>query len=221
MGKIIVIEGTDCSGKETQTNALMASLKAEGFKVEKMSFPNYDSPSGKIVGGPYLGKSEICEGYFSEGSPNVDAKVSCLYYAADRRYNLNALLKAKEENDYLILDRYVYSSMAHQGGKIYDEKERKKIFDYISELEFNLLELPVPDIVILLYMPYEYATILKGNRTSLDQNEKDQNHLINAETTYIEIADLYKFNKVDCVKDGSIRTIEDISKEVLSIVTKK
>ena len=221
MGKIIAIEGTDCSGKETQTKILMENLEKQGFKVAKMSFPNYDSPSGKIVGGPYLGKEEICEGFFKEGSPNVDAKVSCLYYAADRRYNLDKLLKAKEDNDFLILDRYVYSNMAHQGGKEFDKEKRKKIFDFINTLEFDLLELPKPDIVLFLYMPYEYATILKGNRESLDQNEKDQNHLKNAEKTYIEISKLYGFKQIDCVKNNKIRTIEDISKEVLSKVNKK
>ena len=61
-GKLIVIEGTDCSGKETQTKLAMEKLKNEGIDVVRLSFPNYDSPTGKIVGGPYLGKSYISEG---------------------------------------------------------------------------------------------------------------------------------------------------------------
>ena len=32
-GKLIVIEGTDCSGKETQTNMLMDKLKADGYVI--------------------------------------------------------------------------------------------------------------------------------------------------------------------------------------------
>ena len=75
-GKLIVIEGTDCSGKETQSNLLIEKLKKENIRIEKFSFPNYNSPTGKIIGGPYLGKSYICEGWFEEGAPNVDPKVS-------------------------------------------------------------------------------------------------------------------------------------------------
>ena len=87
-GKLIVVEGTDCSGKETQTNLLLTNLHTDNIKVEKFSFPNYQSPTGKIIGGPYLGKSYICEGWFPEGAPQVDPKVAALYYAADRKYNI-------------------------------------------------------------------------------------------------------------------------------------
>ena len=70
-GKLIVVEGTDCSGKETQTNLLLERLREKGLKVKKYSFPNYNSATGKIVGGPYLGKSYICNGWFPEGSAVV------------------------------------------------------------------------------------------------------------------------------------------------------
>ena len=86
-GKIIVIEGTDCSGKETQSRLLEKRLNDEGIKCIRFGFPMYESPTGKIVGGAYLGKPEISEGLFPEGAPNVDPLVACLYYAADRKYN--------------------------------------------------------------------------------------------------------------------------------------
>ena len=85
-GKLIVIEGTDCSGKETQSKLLLERLKKEGFKIEAFAFPNYNSPTGRIIGECYLGKSE--NAVFPEGAPAVDPKVSSLYYAADRKYNI-------------------------------------------------------------------------------------------------------------------------------------
>ena len=88
-GKIIVIEGTDCSGKETQSVLLEKKLKEQGKKCIKFSFPMYDTPTGKVVGGAYLGKEEISKSYFEEGAVNVDPYVVCLYYAADRKYNIN------------------------------------------------------------------------------------------------------------------------------------
>ena len=87
-GKIIVIEGTDCSGKETQSILLEKRLIEENIKCIRFDFPNYNSPTGKIVGGAYLGKKEISNSYFEEGATNVDPYIACLYYAADRKYNI-------------------------------------------------------------------------------------------------------------------------------------
>lgn len=116
-GKLIVTKEQIDSGKETQTKLLVKYLKENNTKVFTMSFPNYDSPTGKIIGGPFLGKSYISNGYFPEGAPNVDPKVSSLYYAADRLYNLPIIQKKLNEGYTVILDRYVYSNMAHQAGK--------------------------------------------------------------------------------------------------------
>lgn len=218
-GKLIVIEGTDCSGKQTQSEKLIERLNNDGIDVVKYSFPDYETPTGKIVGGPYLGKSYICDGYFPEGAPNVDGKVASLYYAADRLYNINKIKKSLEEGKTVILDRYVESNMAFQGSKFNTKEERLKMFKWLEELEYNLLSLPRPDKVLFLYMPYEYACILKKNRKELpDQHELDENILRNAENTYLELANLYSFKKIDCVKDNEIRTIDDINNDVYESV---
>lgn len=220
-GKLIVIEGTDCSGKETQTKLLITKLKKEGYSVFPFSFPNYDSPTGKIVGGPYLGKSYICEGWFPETAPQVDALVSCCYYAADRRYNLPILKKHLEQGDIVIIDRYVESNMAHQGGKLDSPEQRDKLFQKIEELEYEIMELPRPDAVIFLYMPYQYATLLKKNRKEVpDQNERDEHHLMQAEATYLELKNKYDFKMVDCVANDDIKSIDAIGEEVYQIVKK-
>lgn len=214
-GLLIVIEGTDCSGKQTQAELLVKRLKEEGIPVFKFGFPNYDSPTGKIVGGPYLGKSYISEGWFKEGAPNVSGKVASLYFAADRLYNVDIINKALEEGKTVILDRYVESNMAFQGSKYKTKEERKEMFLWLDTLEYKLLELPKPDKVIFLYMPYEYACILKKNREEApDQNELDENLLKNAEATYLELEELYNYERVNCVENSTIRNIEDINDEV-------
>ena len=93
-GKLIVIEGTDCSGKQTQTDILVENLKKLGVKAISFSFPNYASPTGKIIGEAYLGKHS--ESYFTEGIENVDPRISSLYYAADRAYNIDIIKKHLE-----------------------------------------------------------------------------------------------------------------------------
>ena len=152
-GKIIVVEGTDCSGKETQTSLLVQRLRKVGRKIERLSFPAYETPTGRIVGGPYLGKKHIGEGYFPEGAANVDPKVACLYYAADRRYNRDAILDLLNQGIDVVLDRYVESNMGHQGGKIFDKEERLKLYENLDNLEYGFLELPRPDVTLFLYMP--------------------------------------------------------------------
>ena len=211
-GKLIVIEGTDCSGKETQTKMLIERLEKENIKCFRFSFPNYDSPTGKIVGGPYLGKSYICNGWFSEGATNVDPKVSSLYFAADRKYNINKVEELLSNGVNVILDRYMYSNMAHQGGKIKDKDERLKMYEWLDKLEFGLLELPKADIKVFLHMPYEVSLKLKSNRKeALDEHESSKSHLLMAETAYKEIASLYDFKIIECNDKLEPKSIEEIN----------
>lgn len=222
MAKLILIEGTDCSGKETQTKKAVERLNKEGIKSIYFSFPNYNSPTGKIVGGPYLGKPAIGKCVFPEGAANVAAKVSSLYFAADRKYNIDKVKEYLSEGFNVFLDRYVVSNMAHQGGKIEDEMERKKMYKWLEDLEYGLLELPRPDFTIFLHMPYKYSLILKsGREEALDEHERSETHLINAEKTYLELSELYGFDVIECVKDGNIRSIDDINDELVLKLKRK
>ncbi len=222
-GRIIVIEGTDCSGKETQTSLLVQRLQKEGKKIERLSYPMYDTPTGRIVGGPYLGKQYICDGYFKEGAANVDPKVAALYYAADRKYNAKTVNALLEEGYDVILDRYVESNMAHQGGKVFDPEERKKIYDWLATLEYDLLELERPTLTIFLHMPYKKACELrKGRAEAPDQQESSEIHLHNAEKAYLELAEMHHYETIKCVdKKGNLRGILDIHEEIYNLIKEK
>ena len=223
-GKLIVIEGTDCSGKGTQTDLLIKRLKAANIPVNKYSFPNYNSPTGKIVGGPYLGKDYICDGWFPEKANNVDAKVSALYFAADRKYNIKNIQDDLQNGINVILDRYIYSNMAHQGGKLTTKKEREDMYLWLEKLEFDLLELPHADIKVFLHMPYDASLKLKESRIKeekLDQLESSKEHLLNAENAYLEIAKRFNFKKIECTKDDYIKTIDEISECLYNYILKE
>lgn len=221
-GKLIVIEGIDCSGKETQANLLKKKLNQENIKCEILSFPMYSTPSGKIIGGPYLGKEYICESWFNEGVANVDAKVSTLYYAADRKYNIKKVEDLINSGINVILDRYVYSNLAHQGGKINDRLARMEMYQWIEKLEFDLLELPKADIKIFLHLSYEASLELAKNRKEkLDQLESSPQHLKMAENTYLEIAKLYNFKTIECDILNHPKKIDDINKELYEYVINK
>ncbi len=220
-GKLIVIEGTDCSGKETQSKLLVKKLNAIGIKAVSLSFPMYDTPTGKIVGGPILGRKENDGCWFEEGPVKLDPKVFCLYLAADRKYNFPKIQKFLDEGYYVVLDRYVSSNMAHQGAKIIDDDERFNLFKWIDKLEYWLLELPKADLTIFLHVPFSVTKELRNNRKFLDECEKDDNYLIQTEKTYIELSSLYNWNIIDCTVDGKMRTIDNINQELLELVLKK
>lgn len=228
-GKLIVIEGTDCSGKETQSRLLVERLEHDGVRVARISFPMYDTPSGKIIGASLLGKPAMCNellkdnhSFFPEGGGNVDSLAAICYYAADRRYNLPIINKYLSEGYTLIIDRYVTSNMAHRGGMIEDKNERLKMYKKIDTLEYELMELPRPDKVILLYMPYDYACILKNKRSeALDETETNEAYLRRGEEAYLELANLYNYDVINCVDNDSIRSIESVNKEVYKLVREK
>lgn len=220
--KLIVIEGTDCSGKETQSNLLLKRLNENNIPTVKMSFPMYDTPTGKIIGGCYLGKEHIGKPYFDEGATNVDPKVAALYYAADRKYNIHKIIDELKAGRNVLLDRYIESNMAHQGSKIKDFDERQAMYDWLEQLEYGLLKLPKPDITALLYMPLEGSLKLKAGRNEApDQHESSLEHLTLSEQAYLELADRYRFKVINCMKNDQIRTIEDINDELYQkIVTR-
>lgn len=225
-GKLIVIEGTDCSGKETQAKLLVQELNRQGKESVHVSFPNYETPTGKIIGSCYLGKPELCEkflkesdGWFTEGASNVDSLVSSLLYAADRKYNIHKIEALLNDGINVVLDRYTFSNMAHQGGKISSQEERFQFFKTVEVLEFQLLGLPKPDLTVLLYVPYQVTLKLQQSRKeAADQNEKDRQHLKRAEQTYLELRALYHFKMIECSDVGKMRSIEEIHRKLTAEV---
>jgi len=220
-GKIIVIEGTDCSGKETQSKLLEEKLKEENINCIRFEFPMYDTPTGKIIGENYLGKNESKKSIFTEGAINVDPRVVSLYYAADRKYNIPKILEYLNKDYYVILDRYTTSNLAFQGSKIKDKDERFNMYQWIDKLEYWLLQLPKPDKTIFLHVPYDYVKKLMNNRNDVDEHEKSEEYLRQAEESYLELSGLYNWNVIECVSNNELRSIEDINNEILDIIKKE
>ena len=219
-GKIIVVEGTDCSGKETQLKLLEERLNSIGKKCVRFDFPNYESPTGRIIGGAYLGRPEIGPSFFKEGAVNVDPHVVCLYYAADRKYAMPEIEKYLNDDYYVILDRYTTSNLAHQGSKIHDKDERFNMYQWIDKLEYWLLGLPKPDKTIFLHVPLENTLELRKNRKFIDEHEKSPEYLKRAEESYLELSELYNWDKIECIRNNKLRSVEDINDEIMKIIEK-
>ena len=201
-GKLIVIEGTNSSGKQTQSKLLFERLKEEGIECARSSFPDYESPTGKIIGECILGKNN--NSFFKEGTSNIPPKVAALYYAADRAYNIDKINSLLDNGVNVILDRYVESNMAYQAAKFNDMNDKINMLLWMEQLEFNLLDLPRPDKVIFLYLPYEY----RSDKEAYDENLK------NTEIVYSLMAERYNFDIINCIQEDKIRSINDINDEI-------
>ena len=198
---------------------LVKKLKEAGINVERYSFPCYETATGKIVGGPLLGKKYIAESYFEEGLPNVDPKIVSLYTAADRKYNIKLIIDKLNAGINIVLDRYVYSNMAFQGAKFKDDLQRLQFFEWIETLEFGLLELPKSDINIFLHVNVDKtADLLSKRKEDGDANEMCLDYLKKCEQTYFLLASKYNFKTIECVKNDKIRDIDDISAELYRFI---
>jgi len=134
-GKLIVIAGTDCSGKETQTKKLVKYLQEKNINVSQVSFPMYDTPTGQIIGSSYLGKPHMGKTVFPEGAVNVPPIAAGCLFASDRSYNSKKIIDALNKGVNVISDRYVSANLGHQGGKIKNKEIRKKLYIQLSAME--------------------------------------------------------------------------------------
>lgn len=216
--KLVVVEGVDSSGKETQTNKLMENIKSLNLRSEKIVFPNYESDTSSLVK-MYLG------GEFGTAADDINPYMASAFFAVDRVGSIKCTWKDRLENaDVVIADRYVTSNMIHQASKIQNKEEREKFLDWVSDFEYNKLQLPKPELVIFLDMPVEYAQLLMANRPNKinnssvkDIHESDEGYLRRSYDNAVSVAERCGWHRISCVKDGNIRTIEDISEEIFDI----
>jgi len=147
-GKFFVIEWTDGSGKWTQTKLLVNRLKEEWYAVEIVDFPQYGKKSASMV-------EEYLNGKFWENPEDVTPYQASTFYAIDRYSASFDIRKWLDEGKIVIANRYVSANMGHQAGKIKDLEERDKFLNWLDDFEYNLFDLPRPDLIIFLYMDPE------------------------------------------------------------------
>ena len=219
MGKLIVIEGTDSSWKETQTKRLFEKLEEKGLKVKKISFPNYDSPACEPV-------KMYLAGAFGEDSMKVNPYPVSTMYAIDRYASFKTdWEKFYNEDGIIVTDRYVTSNMVHQASKIRDLDEKKQYLNWLEDLEYEKMGIPRPDLVIFLNMPTEMAVRLMAERKNKitgeekkDIHERDKEYLKESHANACKIANIYNWKEIKCNDGERIKTIEEIGEEVFSLV---
>ena len=218
-GKVIVIEGLDGSGKATQTQILFDRLLAERIKVRKVSFPDYQSPSSALV-------KMYLSGEFGTNPEDVHAYAAAVFYAVDRY----ASFKKDWGNDYadgavILCDRYVTSNAIYQMAKVQKE-DRESYLEWLSELEYEKLGVPKPDFVIYLDVPSEISQALMSKRYDGDESKKDLHernlsYLADCAESAAFSAQRLNWSVVNCVENSQLRSMDDISTEILKLIKEK
>lgn len=214
---LVVIEGVDGSGKQTQSQMLYERL-SEKFDIKRLAFPNYESDTSTLVK-MYLG------GEFGTNPEDVNAYASSTFYAADR---IGSFLKEWKEDyqkgTFILCDRYTTSNAVHQAGKLEGEA-RDKYLEWLFDYEYNLLGLPKPDFVFFLAVPTNVSRKLMENRNNKitgerekDIHEKNSEYLEKSYNNALYVAKKCGWNVIECVKDGKLRSIEDINDEIYNLV---
>lgn len=221
-GKLIVIDGTDGSGKATQTRELLKKLNAEGVKIKTIDFPRYENNFfGKFIGECLTGE----HGDFTALSP----KVASVLYAADRFESSKQIKEWIKEGFVVIIDRYASANQIHQGGKIKDPKEREEFLDWLEKLEFEIFNIPKPDAILYLSVPLNVSGELlkkEGNKKKKkylngkeDLAENNSDYMENSKESAVKmLEETNNWIEINCMENGKLRSIENISEEIFKKV---
>ncbi|PIZ86831.1 dTMP kinase [Candidatus Nomurabacteria bacterium CG_4_10_14_0_2_um_filter_30_12] len=217
-GKLIVIDGTDGSGKSTQIALLVSHLKKDGYKMKIVDFPEYYSNFfGKFIG------HCLTEQYYN--FVRVHPKIASVLYAADRFESKEKIENWLKKGYIVVADRYVSANQIHQGGKISNVKKRQAFIKWLDEMEYKVFKIPRPDAVIYLNlsMPFILDLIKERNKNSKriyvgkkrDIVEGDIEYLTNSHKSAVWLAKTQiEFTQIECTSKNILRTREDIHKEV-------
>ena len=216
MGKLIVIEGTDGSGKSTQFKQLTEHLTADGQPFQTLVFPQYSEPSSALIR-MYLG------GEFGTKPTDVNAYAASAFYAVDRYASYKKTWGDwYEQGGLVVCDRYTTSNAVHQAAKEPDD-QKEAYLKWLYEFEYDKLGLPRPDLTIYLDVPTAYTEKLLRSReqatnTQADIHEKDMAYLATCRKSGRAAAEYYGWTVIECVRDGVMRSIEDIHEEIYRCV---
>ena len=218
MGKLIIFEGLDGSGKGTQTELACQSLRQKGYDPLKIPFPDYESESSALV-------KMYLSGQFGQKPDDVNAYAASTFYAVDRYASYKTSWGAAyRSNSLIISDRYTTSNAVHQCSKL-PPMHWDGFLEWLFDFEYKKLGLPAPDAVIYLAVDPDVSQRLiaeryNGDQTKMDIQEKDTEYLARSRAAAEYCARKLGWKRIECttVADGvkTIRSVEDIHAEVLA-----
>ena len=213
--KLIVIEGLDGSGKATQAKRLTEALVEKGIPVREVSFPDYGSDSSALVR-MYL------SGQFGTDPQDVNAYAASSFFAVDRFASYKKDWCRDYARGVVIADRYTTSNAVHQCSKL-PKEQWEDFLNWLFDFEYKKLGIPAPDRVIYLNVDPAVSQALMTARYRRDENKKDIHerdiaYLRHSREAAAYCAEKLGWETVDCCRDGQMRSIEDIHKDVMKLL---
>ena len=215
MGKLIVIEGLDGSGKATQTGLLAQAMEREGASVRTVSFPDYASESSALV-------KMYLAGEFGRDPRDVNAYAASSFYAVDRYASFRRDWGAFYEGGGIVLaDRYTTSNGVHQCSKL-PREEWDGFLDWLNHYEYELLGIPRPDLVLYLQVEPEQSQALmtrryQGSEEKKDIHESNLAYLRRSGEAAEHCCGYLGWQRVRCTRDGQMRQASEICRELLEL----
>jgi len=209
-GKLIVIDGSDGSGKTTQIRLLAQRLKDEGQKVKSLSFPRYETFFGKLIVQYLNGEYGSLE--------EVHPKIASLLYALDRHDAAGQIKAWLDTGNHVVLDRYIQSNMAYQGAKV--EKNQDVFLKWIEELEYKKLGVVIPDVTLFLHVPVDISVRLMAERPDKsylkdkkqDIHESDIDFQKKVVEMYLKLSKkLNNWHKIECARNGDLLSVSEVA----------
>ncbi len=214
-GTLIAIEAGDGCGKATQTRLLQERLLREGRKVQGITFPDYEAEGSALVR-MYL------RGDFGKKAEDVNAFAASAFYAVDRFASFRTKWQERyEAGDIILADRYTTSNMVHQSVKLGKGQERENFLDWLWDLEFRKLGLPIPNAVLFLDMDPAVSDQLiaaRSGKREKDIHERDMEYLHKCHEAYLELSEKYGWIRIQCSEGEKPRGIEEIHEEIYRAV---
>jgi dTMP kinase len=229
LGKFIVFEGIDGSGKSTQTNLLTKYLRGNGYQVVKIDFPQHGQKSSGLV-------DEYLTGRYGTAN-EVGPYRASIFYACDRYDASFQIRKWLSEGKIVIADRYLASNIGHQGGKIKNKTKWREYVKWLYNLEYKVFNIPKPDVTVILKSDPYYSLKLADKITDeeklarrksyldgvkKDIHETDRAHLANALRSYLQAAEEFPkdFKVVECIRGGQLLTPKIIHQKIIKTINK-
>jgi dTMP kinase len=216
----VAIEGIDGSGKGTVTKELHDLLVSNDYKVDTLSFPRYrETLYGKVVGRYLNGE------FGTETHPYLHGTL----YSLDRLESKPFLEAAIAYNDAVLCDRYVPSNLCYSALKVKKE-ERDEVVKHFVQLEYEIMKMPVPDVIFFLDVPVKFAVQNVAKKAAREYTERtadiyeaDENYLSQVRVFYGSMLMKYhpqtRFETIECDRNGHLLPIDKIVDKVHTLLT--
>jgi dTMP kinase len=216
-GKLIVFEGTDGSGKETQFRLFISLLKKRHIPFKTFDFPQYT----KTFGGQAL--RMILNGEIDIDPTKYPIKGLSLYYSIDRGEVAPEIWKALKQNYVVVLNRYTTSNRGHQTWKYKTKKEQQDYLDWLDEIEHKQFNIPKEDLVIFFNLGIDNIfKLINSRKRANDKLEENFKYMNGSLSMYRRLArDNKHWTTIECEDDtGALLPIKEIHKQTIKAIVK-